>query len=189
VVGDEVAVELTPPASRAPSGRPDDDEFAAYAKPDIDLVVGDDAIAALTAQRRQTVLLVESLDEERVRGLTYSPGKWTLKEVLGHVADDERIYAYRALCIARGDAAPLPSFDEIRYVAAAGFETRSLVSLLGEYRAVRQATLALLGGLPAEAWRRRGVVSDYTTSVRGLAFHIAGHELRHIRSLREKYLR
>ena len=177
------------PAPPAPSGRPGDDEFAAYAKPDIDQVVGDDAIAALTAQRRQTILLVESLDEARVRGLTYAPGKWTLKEVLGHLADDERIFSYRALCIARGDAAALPSFDEERYVASAGFETRPLASLLAEYRAVRQATLALLSGLPAEAWRRRGVVSGYTASVRGLAFHIAGHELRHLRALREKYLR
>jgi DinB superfamily len=188
VVGDEVGVELIPPASAAPSGRPGDDEIAAYAKPDIELVAGDDAIAALVAQRRQTILLVESLDEERVRGLTYAPGRWTLKEVLGHIADDERIYSYRALCIARGDGAPLPSFDENRYVAAAGFEARSLASLLAEYRAVRQATLSLLGGLPAEAWRRRGLVCDYTASVRGLAFHIAGHELRHLRTLREKYL-
>ena len=176
-------------SSSAVSGRPSDDEVAAYAKPDIDLVAGDDAIAALVAQRRQTVLLVESLDDERVRGLTYAPGKWTLKEVLGHITDDERIYCYRALCIARGDAAPLPSFDENRYVAAAGFEARPLASLLADYRAVRQATLTLLGGLPAEAWRRRGIVCDYTASVRGLAFHIAGHELRHMRVVREKYLR
>lgn len=182
-------MELTRPPSATISGRPGDDEIAAYAKPDVDLVAGDDAIAALVAQRRQTVLLFESLDEERVRGLTYAAGKWTLKEVLGHVADDERIYAYRALCIARGDAAPLPSFDENRYVAAAGFESRSLASLLADYRAVRQATLTLLAGLPAEAWRRRGIVCDYTTSVRGLAFHIAGHELRHMRVVREKYLR
>jgi len=96
---------------------------------------------------------------------------------------------YRALCIARGDAAPLPSFDENRYVATAGFEARSLASLLAEYRSVRQATITLFSGLPAEAWRRRGIVCDYTTSVRGLAFHIAGHELRHLRVVREKYLR
>ena len=112
-------------SSSSVSGRPGDDEIAAYAKPDVDLVAGDDAIVALMAQRRQTTLLVESLAEEQVRGLTYAPGKWTLKEVLGHIADDERIYAYRALCIARGDAAPLPSFDENRYVAAARRSRRS----------------------------------------------------------------
>lgn len=181
-------MELGVPRSPIISGRPADDEIAAYARPDIDLVAGDDAVAALVAQRRQTVLLMESLDDERVRGLTYAPGKWTLKEVLGHVTDDERIYAYRALCLARGDTAPLPSFDENRYVAAAGFEARPLASLLADYRAVRQATITLFAGLPPEAWRRHGIVCDYTTSVRGLAFHIAGHELRHLRVVREKYL-
>ena len=182
-------MELTRPRSATISGRPGDDEIAAYVKPDVDLVAGDDAITALVAQRRETALLFESLDEEGIRGLTYAPGKWTLKEVLGHIADDERIFAYRALCIARGDAAPLPSLDENRLVAAAGFEVRSLASLLAEYRSVRQATITLFSGLPAEAWRRRGIVCDYTTSVRGLAFHIAGHELRHMRVVREKYLR
>ena len=177
------------PPSRRVSGRPSDDEIAAYARPDIAQVAGDDAVGALVAQRRETVLLVESLQEGAVRGLRYAPGKWTLKEVLGHLADDERIFAYRALCIARGDARPLPSFDERTYVAAAGFEARPLASLLADYRAVRQATLALLGGLSPEAWLRRGLVTDYTASVRGLAFHIAGHELRHVRALREKYLR
>jgi hypothetical protein len=181
-------MEFTWPRFPIVSGRPADDEIAAYAKPDIDLVAGDDAVSALVAQRRQTVLLVESLDEERVRGLTYAPGKWMLKEVLGHIADDERIYTYRALSLARGETAPLPSFDENRYVAAAGFEARTLASLLADYRAVRQATITLFAGLPAEAWRRRGIVCDYTTSVRGLAFHIAGHELRHLRVVREKYL-
>jgi hypothetical protein len=180
-------VDFTRPSPPV-SGRPGDDEIAAYVRPDVQLVAGDDAVAALTAQRRQTTLLFESLAEEQVRRLTYAPGKWTLKEVLGHIADDERIFAYRALCIARGDAAPLPWLDENRYVAAAGFEARSLASLLAEYRSVRQATIMLFSGLPAEAWRRRGIVCDYTTSVRGLAFHIAGHELRHMHVVREKYL-
>jgi hypothetical protein len=177
------------PPPRRVSGRPSDDEVAAYAKPDIAQVAGDDAVGALVAQRRETVLLVESLTEEGVRGLRYAPGKWTLKEVLGHLADDERIFAYRILCIARGDARPLASFDERSYVASAGFEARSLAGLLADYRAVRHATLSLLGGLSPEAWLRRGVVTDYTASVRGLAFHVAGHELRHLRTLREKYLR
>jgi DinB family protein len=182
-------VDFTKKPSRAVSGRPSDDEFAAYAKPDVDEVEGDDAIGALVSQRRRTVLLVESLDEQAVKGLTSAPGKWTLKEVLGHLADDERIFAYRALCIARGDARPLPSFDEKAYVESAGFEARPLATLLAEYRAVRHGTIALLSGLPPAAWLRRGVVNDYTASVRGLAFHIAGHELRHLRAIREKYLR
>jgi hypothetical protein len=125
----------------------------------------------------------------RVRaGSTYASGKWTLKEVVGHLSDDERIFAYRALTIARGDPTPLPGFDEKTYVGAAGFETRALADLLAEYRSVRDATITLLRGLPAEAWLRRGIVNEYEASVRGLAFHIAGHELHHLRILRERYL-
>jgi DinB superfamily len=176
-------------ASRVASGRPQDGEFADYAKPDIDLVVGDDAVEALASQARATLALLEPLDESRVVGLTYAPGKWTLKEVVGHIADDERIFAYRALCVARGEPLPLPGFDEKLYVARAGFESRPLRDLLSEYRSVREATITLLSGLPPEAWARRGEVNGYRASARGLAFHIAGHELRHVRILREKYLR
>jgi hypothetical protein len=111
-----------------------------------------------------------------------------LKEVVGHLADDERILAYRALCLARGEVRELPGFEENVYVAGADFEQRSLASLLAEYRTVRAATLTLLTGLPGEAWLRRGMVNGYRASVRGLAFHIAGHELHHVRVLREKYL-
>ena len=176
-------------ASRASSGRPKAGEFADYAKSDIDHVVGDDAVEILAAVERGTLAVLDPLDEATVAGLTYAPGKWTLKEVVGHLTDDERIFAYRALCIARGDSLPLPGFDEKVYVASAGFEERSLADLISEYRAVRQATITLFSGLPAEAWQRRGSVNGYSASVRGLAFHIAGHELHHLRTLREKYLR
>jgi hypothetical protein len=174
--------------SRSISGRPLEGEFASYAKADIDQVAGDDAVEALAAQGKSTVALLGSLDETKVRGLTYGPGKWTLKEVLGHLADDERIFTHRALCIARKDSLPLPGFDEKAYVQFAGFEDRALEDVLGEYRAVRRASIALFGGLTPEAWLRRGIVNGYEASVRGLAFHIAGHELQHLRTLREKYL-
>ena len=169
-------------------GRPLPGEFAAYAQEDIDRVEGDDAVAALAAQQEAVLALLAPLSEERVRALRYAPGKWTLKEVVGHLADDERIFAYRILCVARGDARPLAGFDEKQYVAGAQFEELPLVELLAEYGAVREATLALLRGLPPEAWMRRGIVNGYEASVRGLAFHVAGHELRHLRALREKYL-
>jgi len=171
------------------SGRPQAGEYADYAKSDIDPVEGDDAVNVLAEQERSTLALLEPLNEENVSGLTYASGKWTLKEVVGHLADDERIFAYRALCVARGDSLPLPGFDEKLYVSSAGFETRTLQDLLSEYRAVREATIRLLAGLPPDAWLRRGEVNGYSASVRGLAFHIAGHELRHVRALREKYLR
>lgn len=178
-----------PLASRPRTGRPDATEYGAHAGEDIDRVAGDDAVEALVAQELQTLALLEPLDDARVRGLAYAPGKWTFKEVLGHIADDERIFAYRALCIARGETAALPGFDENAYVAGASFEARPLAELIDEYRSVRRATITLLAGLPADAWRRRGIVNGYEASVRGLAFHIAGHELRHYRSLRDRYLR
>src|ERR1700753_731336 len=160
-----------------PSGRPLDGEFASYAKADIDFVDGDDAVAILRAQAEEVAALFGTLDDERAHGLTYAAGKWTIKEVLGHLSDDERIFAYRALCIARGDARPLPGFDEKQYISGSNFEARPLADLLAEYRSVRTASITLFASLTPEAWLRRGTVNEYPASVRGLAFHIAGHEL------------
>ncbi len=172
----------------SPSGRPQPGEYAEYAQSNIDLVAGDDAVAALARQGDELVAFFEALGEERVRGLTYAPGKWTLKEVLGHLADDERIFTYRALCIARGDTTPLPGFDEKQYVAATNFESRTLSNLLAEYRTVRQASLSFFESLTSEEWLRRGTTNGYQASVRGLAFHIAGHEQHHMGIVRERYM-
>jgi len=172
---------------RTPTGRPGLGEFADYAQADIDAVPGDDAVLALVSGAATVLALLAPLDEATVSGRSYAPGKWTLKEVLGHLADDERIFAYRALCVARGDPRELPGFDENAYIASAGFEQRAWSDLVAEYRSVREATLTLLGGLPPEAWLRRGTVNGYRASARGLAFHIAGHELHHLRVLRERY--
>lgn len=170
------------------SGRPAEGEFAPYAKADIEHVAGDDAVLALEAQREQVLALFAPIDEQWASTFAYAPGKWSVKQVLGHLVDDERIFAYRMLCVARREPAPLPGFDEELYVDEAGFQARTLKDLLDEYRAVRAATLALLRGLPAPAWLRRGSVNGYEASVRGLAFHVAGHELHHLRILQERYL-
>jgi uncharacterized damage-inducible protein DinB len=171
------------------SGRPEHGEFAAYALADIDHVTGSDAIAALRDQEQLVLELFSGFTDESAAGFTYAPGKWTLKEVLGHLIDDERIFAYRALCVARGDERPLPGFDENEYVAGANFEQRMLADLLAEYRSVRQASIALFASLSDEASLRRGTVNGYSASARGLAFHVAGHELHHLRTLYERYLR
>jgi hypothetical protein len=171
-----------------PSGRPQRGEFADYAADDIACVEGDDAIAALRTQSQVVLDLFEPLHEHAATALTYAPGKWTLKEVLGHLIDDERIFAYRALCVARNDTRPLPGFDENDYVAATRFEQRPLRNLLAEYRLVRDSTLALFEALTPEEWLRTGNVNGYPASVRGLAFHVAGHELHHLRTLRDRYL-
>lgn len=170
------------------TGRPAIGEFAPYAAEDIAYVAGEDAVAALNDQEREVMSLLETLTEDSVAGLTYAPGKWTFKEVIGHLIDDERIFAYRALCVARGDVRPLAGFDENAYVAATDFEARSLASLAAEYRLVRAASVAFFESLTDGEWRRVGIVNGYEASVRGLAFHVAGHELHHLRVLREKYL-
>jgi uncharacterized damage-inducible protein DinB len=170
------------------SGRPERGEFADYAQSDIDYVEGDDAVEALEASSQRVLQMLRSVGEERIAGLTYAPGKWTFKEVIGHLIDDERIFAYRALCVARGDARPLPGFDENEYVAATRFESRSLDGLAREYDAVRRATIAFFESLTPVEWLRRGIVNGYEASPRGLAFHIVGHELHHLRTLRERYL-
>ena len=170
------------------SGRPLPGEYGEHAAADIARVAGDDGIQALAGQQREVEELFSALDERAIAGFRYAPGKWTLKEVLGHLIDDERIFAYRALCIARGDARPLASFDENGYVTGANFEQQPLRDLVDDYSLTRRASIALFRSLPAEAWLRRGNVAGYTASVRGLAFHIAGHELHHLHVIRQRYL-
>ncbi len=178
----------SPTRPRQPSGRPRPGEYAAYAEEDIAAVGGDDAVAALVAVAEETLGLLGPLPEEAIRGLRYAPEKWTLKDIVGHLSDDERIFAYRALCLARGESLPLAGFDEKLYAANAACEERPWTELLADYRAVRQASLTLFAGLDAAAWQRAGVVNGYPASARGLAFHIGGHELHHLRVLRERYL-
>lgn len=168
------------------SGRPEEGEFASYAAEDIAHVAGDDVVTALEAVAAETAALFATVPENVP---AYAPGKWTLKEVIGHLIDDERIFAYRALCLARKETLPLPGFDENRYVAATRFEERSLTSLLRDYRAVREATIAFFESLTEEEWLRTGIVNGYSASVRGLGFHLVGHELHHLRVIRERYLR
>jgi hypothetical protein len=170
-----------------PSGRPERGEYAEYAHADIELVEGRDACGALERQEAETLALFGKFGDAG-GGTSYGEGKWTVKEVLGHLADDERIFACRALCLARGDARELPGFDEKLYVAGARFNALPMSFLLEDYRAVRGATLTLLRGLDPEAWLRRGIVNGYPATPRGLAFHIAGHELRHHRVLLERYV-
>jgi len=172
---------------RIPSGRPLDGEYADYAGTDIARVTGDDAVVALAVQGRDAMAFFSALGDAQVNGVRYAPGKWTVKEVIGHLSDDERIFAYRALCIARNDSRTLAGFDEKQYVESANFESRPVVGLTSEYCAVRQATIVLFATLSSEAWVRRGVVNGYAATPRGLAFHILGHELRHLRALREQY--
>ncbi len=167
-------------------GRPEPSEYAPYYERYISLVQGDNILSILDTQRRQTMLLLSGRDEED-GNFSYAPGKWSTKEVLGHLCDTERIFAYRALRIARGDTTPLPGFEQDDYVRNGPFANRSLSDLVEEFIAVRRASLSLLRNLDEAAWMRRGVASKNEVTVRALAYMIAGHELHHRKILEEKY--
>jgi hypothetical protein len=170
------------------SNVPDASEFAPYYGRYIALVPAGDVLAALEDQPRETVGLLSILSEEQA-DFRYAPGKWSVKEMVGHLIDAERVFSYRALRFARGDETPLPSFEQDDYVRNAGSSGRSLTDLTDEFVSVRRATLWLFRSLTPEAWMRRGVASGNPVSVRAIAYIIAGHELHHGRELREKYLR
>ena len=167
-------------------GRPEPDEIPSHYVGYIKRVPEPDPVMVCASQIEETAALLRGLSETDAL-YRYERGKWSIKEVVGHLADTERIMSYRALRIARGDATPLPSFDENAYVPVAKFDGRSLTDLVGELRTVRAATLALLRTFDADAWRRRGTASGKPVSVRALGFMIPGHERHHVEVLRTRY--
>jgi len=166
--------------------RPEPGEYAPYYDRYISLVAGSDILGTLDAQRRQMMLLLSGRDEED-GDYRYAADKWNAKEVLGHVCDTERIFAYRALRIARGDRTPVEGFEQDDYVKNGPFARGPLAEIVDDYIAVRRATLTLLRNLEEPAWARRGIANKNEISVRALAYVIAGHELHHRRILEEKY--
>ena len=163
---------------RAAVTRPQPDEYAPYYETYVSLIPGDDIVGVLEAQRVQMAQLLAARSE-REGNFRYAPDKWSVKEVIGHICDTERIFAYRLLRIARGDQTPLASFEQNDYIAPGAFGERTLAELAAEFAAVRAATIALVQSLKAEAWMRRGTASGKTVSARALAYIIAGHEVHH----------
>ena len=131
--------------------------------------------------------LILSLPEEKLL-YRYANNKWTIKEVLVHLVDDERIYAYRALCFARNEKTPLPGFEQDDYVASSNANGRSIQNILHEYEAVRKATIALYEGFDDAALLRSGIANNNKATVRALGYHIAGHELHHLNIIIQRYL-
>jgi len=166
--------------------RPAPSEYAPHYAGYVNRVSEGEVLDHLARQIEETRALLRDLPPSRAVH-RYATGKWSVAEVVGHIADAERIFAYRALRIARGDATPLAPFDENAYTPAGSFDRRTLTDLVDELTAVRQATLALFRGMPGEAFERTGIASGRTVSVRALAFIIAGHELHHVAILRERY--
>jgi uncharacterized damage-inducible protein DinB len=131
--------------------------------------------------------MISSLPEEKLLH-RYEAGKWSIKEILVHITDDERIYAYRSLCFARNDKTSLPGFEQDDYTLYSRADERSIENIMEEYETVRKATITLFNGMNDEMLLRTGVANGNTSSVRALAYHIAGHELHHINFIKEKYL-
>jgi uncharacterized damage-inducible protein DinB len=173
-------------AAKAMSARPGTNEYASFYETYVSKVAGNDIVAILDAQRLQMARLFAARSE-RDGNFRYAPNKWTVKETLGHITDSERIFAYRALRIARQDTTPLNGFEQDDYVRAGGFGERSLADLAEEFGLVRSATVALFRPLGEEAWLRRGSANKNEVTVRALAYIIAGHELHHREILQERY--
>ena len=168
-------------------GRPQTTEHAPYFSRYIDLVPEEDIVGAIDAQGRETTALLSQVGEEKAT-FRYAPEKWSVKQVIGHVTDAERVFAYRLMSIARGESKSLPGFDEQDYVRNANFDARALSELIDELTATRRSTVAMLRGLSDEAWTRVGTANDKETSVRAVAYTLLGHERHHLRVLRERYL-
>lgn len=173
------------PGVRIP--RPEKAEYTEYFHRYVSLVPDGDLLDLLDKQAAETRAMLGSLSDGDAR-FRYGPDKWSIKQVVGHLADTERVMSYRALCFARGDETVLPSFDENAFVTSARFDERTLSSLLAELGSVRAATIALAGGLSDEELVRRGRTQSGEYSVRAMVYMIAGHERHHQQILRDRYM-
>lgn len=167
--------------------RPGPDEYAAPFERYVSRVLETDVLSALRRQQEELPSALRAVrgPAERHR---YEAGKWSVREVVGHVIDTERIMGYRAVCLARGEKGSLPGFDENDYAAHATFDDYPLEELIQEFVAVREGHVAFFRHLNAEAWRRVGTVNASRTSVRGLAYVMVGHVRHHLAVLQDRYL-
>jgi uncharacterized damage-inducible protein DinB len=168
--------------------KPEEGEYAPYAIMYIGLLPDDGLVLKhLEDNLRATKEFILSLPEEKLT-FRYAGGKWTIKEILAHVVDDERIYAYRALRFARNDKTELPGFEQDVFAIHSGANERDVKDILKEFATVRRATISLFEGFNDGALLRAGVADGKVMSVRAAAYHIAGHEMRHVNIIRERYL-
>lgn len=156
--------------------------FQAY----VDRVPDGDVLARLRSQAEASEVLFSGLTEEQ-GDYAYAEGKWSVKRLLQHLVDAERMFCYRAMCVARGDTNDLPGFDENAYAEQDGSDSRPLTDVLAEFLAVRAATIALFEGFDGMAWERQGTANGAPITARALPWLVAGHELHHVAILRERY--
>jgi hypothetical protein len=168
-------------------GRPQDTEAAPNYFTYINQVTGDDPLATIDTQLGESLALFADITEEKSL-YRYAPEKWSIRQVLNHVSDNERAFVFRALWFARGFDSPLPGYDQDIAAASAGADTVAWADHVAEFRAVRLSTISLFKNMPPEAWLRTGIASEKPFTVRALAFIIPGHVTHHIKLLRERYL-
>lgn len=166
--------------------RPGAGEYGEYYQQYVDLAPDDDVLAGLREQGAATQAFLAEIPEER-GSFRYAPGKWSIKEVVGHLLDTERVFAYRAMTVARGDTTALPGFDQDDWVSVASFDARSLADLARELDAARKAHLALFSTLAGEDGARVGSANGLPLSARAVPFICLGHERHHLNVLRERY--
>jgi hypothetical protein len=166
--------------------RPADSEFASYYKNYISLVTEGEILSVLENQLSDLSRLAAAVDSKREE-FRYASGKWSIREVFGHLIDAERVFGYRAFCIGRGETASLPSFDENTYVAQSRYNERPLAGLVAELRTIREANLLFMRWLSDQQWMSLGTASGHPVSVRAIAFITAGHMRHHLNVLHEKY--
>lgn len=168
-------------------GRPEKSEAASYYFTYIDKIPGDDPIAILESQCAESLPFLSAISEEKSL-YRYAPDKWSIRQLLNHVTDTERAFAFRALWFARGFDSPLPSYDQNTAASAARADSVSWAAHVEEFRRVRLSTISLFQNMPADAWTKPGIASDNRFTVRAVAFIIAGHVTHHVAILRERYL-
>lgn len=166
--------------------RPEKSEYAEYYEKYVSLVNGD-VLSVLKQNKTDTQDILTKISEEKSL-FRYAEGKWSIKELLGHIIDTERIFAYRALRFARNDQTPIEGFDQDPYIENANFDNCKFTDLIAEFALIREANILMFQNLPENAWMRFGIASDNPVSVRALAFMLAGHEQHHINILKERYL-
>src|SRR5712692_811127 len=166
--------------------RPLESEYAPYYQGYVGHVNEDEILPVLRSQLDELDVLLGRVTPER-ETYRYAEGKWSIRELAGHLIDAERVFGYRAFCIARGETRNLPGFDEKEYMLSAPYNQIDLEDLLSELRLVRLANIAMLRNLDEQAWARIGTANDAQVSVRALAFIMAGHVRHHMGVLRERY--
>jgi hypothetical protein len=165
--------------------RPDPTEYAPYYTKYVNLVPEEDIVSVMRSQRGETVALLSGVSQREAL-VHHPPYTWSIKDVVGHLTDSERVFAYRALRFARGDATPLPGFEENPYVEAAQSDRLPLAELVAGFEAVRRSTISLFQGLTEAAWHQRGIANGDGVSVLGLAYIIVGHERHHMAIVRRR---